>query len=179
MFAIQQCQAECVDVILSVCHDIPQLSNLHDWIRHASTSGNTVILTHVLHYYDRVMSSLASCASDLGPLPVRAALSRKDYECAKLLVRFSTDIAQQMSETGCCEEEWEFILNHARESSHKSLSCLPATLASHRNWECIRYKLQDRFLQLFDLNATSEKGTLLTLVIKSEKCGYVVGATKA
>ena len=104
------------------------------------------------------------------PLPVLAALSENDQDGAKLLVKFSYDIANQMCAPSCSEEEWEFILTQAIQSSHRSLTYVPLKLALKARWKCMRYVLQERFVNHFDLNACPcyVDGTLLTNVAGAE-----------
>lgn len=127
------------------------LCNVYSDIKCASKHGDLSMLKSILEDDYEYCKTLEYDYTASVCMPVIVALRNEQLECAEFLLKMSSDITKEMVSTDS-EDEWEFILTHAIECSHSSLTCLAFNLASLKKWACLSYILQERFVTFFDLN---------------------------
>lgn len=160
MYSVRRGHHNCVKVIMKCLRDHHIVEELSQYIGLAAEAGHLHILKYMLQYYQTTKSSHI-----LKPLPIISALRNKHFQCAELLVKYCSDITPPLCESEN-EDEWEYVVSTAIECSHNSLKHTLVSLASSYNWNCVKYLLQDMFVDHFDINATYASNTLLGLVVR-------------
>lgn len=159
-------QWECFGVILQQYVTTRTVVSIRHCIETAIETGQAAMLQQLLDHHTLCQAEVSGYAV-ITDWAITTAYYSKHFECAKLLIQYSTNLAWQM---GYDTTIWDVVISHAQGCSHSCLNLMLIDLATLCNWECVQYLLQDRYVHLFSLNST-----LLVRVIAEQKYA-VLGA---